>query len=269
MIRKTTFLAALAGLATTLSAHAQNFDNILQATLLTGWRQADGSHMAGIRLELEPGWHTYWRAPGDAGIPPIFDMSGSGNFKDAQVIWPRPEVYEQNGLRSIVYKDQIVLPLQVLPRSKGKDIALTAKIEIGICKDICIPQTLKISAVLPATSAKRDSRIAASLADRPYSGKQAGAANVRCQISPASDGISLQTSFTLPPVGRREAIVIETANLLLWVAEPDMKRSGNTLTAVTNIQHVEDAPFMLNRSGIRITVLGESQAVEIMGCTGN
>jgi hypothetical protein len=63
-------------------------------------------------------------------------------------------------------------------------------------------------------------------------------------------------------------MVIEAANSLLWIAEPQMRRSGNTLSATTDIQHVEGAPFMLNRSGIRITVLGENKAVEITGCTG-
>lgn len=263
---KTLAISAIAALSFAQSAHAQNFDDIVEASLITGWRQADGSHIAGIRLDLETGWHTYWRAPGDAGIPPIFDMEGSSNFKMAQVIWPRPEVYEQNGLRSIVYHDHVILPLQVMPKSKGKDITLTAKIDIGVCKDICIPQTLSISAVLPASSKKRDARIVAALADRAYSGKEAGAQNVRCQISPAADGVTLKTTLTLPRVGRREAMVIEAANPLLWVAEPDMTRTGNTISATTNLQHVEGAPFMLNRSGIRITVLGEKRAVEIEGC---
>ena len=122
MMLKTTLLSALVAMTLGSNAVAQNFDDIIDASLITGWRQADGSHMAGIRLKLENGWHTYWRAPGDAGIPPTFDMAGSRNFKAAQVIWPRPEVYEQNGLRSIVYHDQVILPLQIMPKSKGGDI---------------------------------------------------------------------------------------------------------------------------------------------------
>ncbi|MGB7317797.1 MAG: protein-disulfide reductase DsbD domain-containing protein [Planktotalea sp.] len=266
-LRKT-LLAALALLASPVVAFSQSFDDVLVATLLTGWRQSDGSHMAAVQLSLKPGWHTYWRAPGDAGIPPLFDLSGSGNFKGVQVIWPRPDVYTDNGLRSIVYYDEVVLPLRVMPKANGKDIALTAKIDVGICKDICVPQTLNVSAVLPATANKRDPRIAAALADRPFSGKQAGAKNLRCQISPSADGIKLATTLTLPRVGQREAVIIETADPLLWVAEPEVTRNGNQLSAITEIQNVEGAPFMLNRSGIRITVLGESRAVEINGCKG-
>ena len=268
MLLKTTLFSALVAMALGSNAVAQNFDDIVDASLITGWRQADGSHMAGIRLKLKNGWHTYWRAPGDAGIPPTFDMVGSHNFKAAQIIWPRPEVYEQNGLRSIVYHDQVILPLQIMPKSKGGDITVNAKIDIGVCKEICVPQTLRISAVLPAADKKRDGRIVASLAERAYTGKEAGAKNVRCQITPTADGILLTTTLSLPTVGRREAMVIEAANSLLWIAEPQMRRSGNTLSATTDIQHVEGAPFMLNRSGIRITVLGENKAVEITGCTG-
>lgn len=268
MIFKKTLLALIAALALPVPATAQNFDDVLDATLLTGWRQSDGSHMAGVLLSLAPGWHTYWRAPGDAGIPPVFDLRGSGNFKAAQIVWPRPEVYYDNGLRSIVYYDQVVLPLRVTPTKKGGDVTLKAQIEVGICKDICVPQTLNVSATLPAQASKRDPRIAAALADRPYSGKQAGVRNVKCQITPTSDGIKLATSFIMPQIGQSEAVVIETADPLLWIAAPEVARKGQTLTASADIQHVEGAPFMLNRSGIRITVLGKSRAVEIKGCKG-
>ena len=265
---KTKIYAALACFAFAPFAQAQNYDDVIEASLITGWRQADGSHMSGIRLEMKTGWHTYWRAPGDAGIPPSFDLSGSSNLRDAQVVWPRPEVYEQNGMRSIVYHDQVVLPLQVMPSAQGQDIQLNAQIEVGVCKDICIPQTLTISAVLPATSTKRDGRIAASLADRAYSGAEAGAQNVRCRITPSADGVTLETTLNLPRVGRSEAMIIEAANPLLWIAQPKIKRSGNTLSAVTQIQHVESAPFLLNRSALRITVLTDQRAVEIAGCKG-
>ncbi|MEN8891603.1 protein-disulfide reductase DsbD domain-containing protein [Planktotalea arctica] len=268
MTGKLALFTFIASLAAPIAAQAQNFDDIIDASLLSGWRQSDGSHMAAIRLDLEQGWHTYWRAPGDAGIPPYFDMSGSGNFKSFQVLWPRPEVYEQNGLRSIVYHDSVVLPLRIVPTARGQDITLNAEIEIGICKDICIPKTLNVRAVLPAAARARDALIASALADRPDTGKEAGAQNVTCRISPTRDGVALKTTLTLPRVGRSEAMAIETADPLLWVGEPEMIRSGNALSSVTQIQHVEGAPFILNRSGIRITVLGESRAVEISGCTG-
>lgn len=263
-----TLLTACALMLSGTALWAQNFDDVLKAGLLSGWRETDGSHMAAIRFDLADGWHTYWRAPGDAGIPPRFDLSKSQNVKAMQVIWPVPEVYVQNGLRSIIYRDQLVLPIRLTPRTTGADITLDAKIEIGICKDICIPQTLNVRAVLPAGAGARDGRIAAALASRPFSGAEAGASRVRCSMTPTAEGMTLTTAMTLPRTGAVEAMVIETGNPLLWVAEPQMTRKGNSVTARTEIQHVEGAPFVLNRSELRITVLSASRAVEIKGCTG-
>ena len=72
-------LALLASLAALGPGHATTQDDVLQATLLPGWQTASGSHMAAVDLTLAPGWKTYWRSPGDAGIPPRFDWSGSKN----------------------------------------------------------------------------------------------------------------------------------------------------------------------------------------------
>jgi DsbC/DsbD-like thiol-disulfide interchange protein len=259
-------LLALVAALPALPAAAQNFDDVLEARLLTGWRQADGSHMAALQLDLAPGWKTYWRAPGDAGIPPIFNMTGSGNLSDAQVVWPRPEFFMQNGMRSIGYEGRVVLPMRVMPRQSGADIELRAQVEIGICEEICIPQTLNISALLPAQDTAKNAKIRASLADVPFSGAEAGASNVTCALEPSEDGMQLTARFSLPPQGRGEAVVIETANPLLWVAEPDVTRRGNTVTAVTELQHVDGKSFAIKRDGVTITVLSAKQAVEIKGC---
>ncbi len=59
---------------TAVPALAQDqFDLPVTGQVLEGWVRADGTRMAAVQLDLEPGWKTYWRAPGDAGIPPSFD----------------------------------------------------------------------------------------------------------------------------------------------------------------------------------------------------
>lgn len=267
MTIKSLLMSAAACAVCATAGATQNLDDVLTASLLPGWRQADGSHMAGIRLQMAPGWHTYWRAPGDAGIPPQFDLAGSRNLATMQVVWPRPEVYEQSGMRSIVYHEDVVLPVTLAPKSRGAAITFNAEITVGVCKDICVPQTLNVRATLPASGGQRDSRIAAALADQPLTAREAGASEARCTLTPTSGGMTLTAALSLPRVGKREAMVIETASPLLWVAEPELQRSGNKVTASTTIAHVEGAPFVLNRSGIRITVLGESRAVDIRGCS--
>ena len=54
--------------------------------------------MAAVEIRLAPGWHTYWRVPGEAGIPPRFDWSGSQNLAAVAYEWPRPEIIVSYGI---------------------------------------------------------------------------------------------------------------------------------------------------------------------------
>jgi DsbC/DsbD-like thiol-disulfide interchange protein len=78
----------------------------------------NGGHMAAVELQLAPGWKTYWRSPGDAGIPPSFDWSGSENVKSVRLHWPAPEVFEANGMQTIGYHERLVLPVEITPRTR-------------------------------------------------------------------------------------------------------------------------------------------------------
>ncbi len=260
ILTPTAILLALAG-----AAQATDLDGIVQAELRPGWRKADGTHMTALQLTLAPGWKTYWRAPGDAGIPPSFDWSGSENMKSVGVTWPTPKVMYQSGMRSVGYSDLVVFPIAIAPETAGP-ITLNARVDLGLCKDICLPHSLSIRATLGADMSKPDPIIAAALADRPFSEKEAGVGTVTCTFSQTADGMSVTARIPMGTAGGTEATVIETANPMVWVSEPDATRQGNELVTSAELSHVEGRPFALKRSDIRITVLGKSYAVDIKGC---
>ena len=213
MIRALTLaLAATLGLFQATQAPAQNPD-LVQADLRPGWRLADGSHMAALHLRLAPGWKTYWRAPGDAGIPPVFNWSGSRNTAHVDVLWPAPHVFRQSGMRSVGYSRELVLPLRITPSAKGGPIELHTEMDLGICSDICVPQTLRISASLPA-SGRPDPVIASALASAPFSESEAGVGQVRCTITPDKKGLRLRAEIDMPRAGSKEDAVIESALVL-------------------------------------------------------
>ncbi|MDA5558307.1 protein-disulfide reductase DsbD domain-containing protein [Shimia sp. MMG029] len=260
-------LAPLCALVLPAMASAQSFDQVVQAEVLPGWRNADGTHMAGVRITLNPGWKTYWRAPGDAGIPPQISWRGSRNVGDLAISWPTPDVFYENGMRSIGYSEDLVLPVKIAPIQAGKPVRLKAVLDIGVCREICVPQRLKIDGELAAPGA-RDARIVASIVDQPLSAEEAGVHQVTCTLTPSEDGIKLQAKIKMPRAGADEVAVIETANPEIWVAEGTTKRSGDTLVAETEMMHVSDASFLINRADLRFTVLSTGEAVDIHGCTG-
>jgi DsbC/DsbD-like thiol-disulfide interchange protein len=259
-----TVLALCLGAA--MPARAQQGADVIDMRVLPGWRTASGTHVAALEIRLREGWKTYWRAPGDAGIPPQFDWRRSRNLSGVEVIWPTPEISVSGGLRTIGYSDVLVLPLRLAPAQAGGDIKLRGTVDLGVCKDVCVPVTLRVNERLPRAATKPDPRIAAAMASRPYSAAEAGVSRVTCRITPVEDGLGLRAEIDMPGAGGTETTVIEVDDPRIWVAPARAARKGNRLVAETRLYHVEGHAFALDRSGIRITVLGQSRAVDIQGC---
>lgn len=241
--------------------------DVIEGEILQGWVRADGSRVAGIRLTMAPGWKTYWRAPGDMGIPPTFDWSGSGNLSVVAVEWPAPTVFREGNLITIGYKDQVVLPLVIAVPRKGEPVTLDAMIDLGVCSDVCVPAELHLQGVIDTDATRADPVIAASLAQRPFSASEGGLTNATCVIGMAADGLELAAKLTLPSAGGQEIVVIEAGQPDIWVSEADTSRSGNTLKARVDIAHANGGPVALNRSNIRFTVMGSKHTVDAVGCT--
>jgi DsbC/DsbD-like thiol-disulfide interchange protein len=96
--------------------------------------------LGGIAFQLQPGWKTYWRTPGDSGVPPRFDFSKSDNVEAVTVLWPAPLKFDDGaGGHSIGYHDQIVLPLRIVAKVADKPVRLRAEINYAVCERLCIP----------------------------------------------------------------------------------------------------------------------------------
>lgn len=143
-------LLAMLGLAAVPALAAEsNWSNSGKAKVrlvAAGAPSAGAPIRAGVEIQLERGWHTYWRYAGDAGIPPRFDWSRSTNLASADVLWPAPQrIPVEGGIESIGYKDSVLLPVHVTPRDPTKPVALRLRLDFGICEKICIPATADIA----------------------------------------------------------------------------------------------------------------------------
>lgn len=266
MKRILNLLAAACLALSVVPAQAQNVSEIVQAEILPGWRAADGTHVAGLRLTLKQGWKTYWRAPGDAGIPPQFDWRASRNLSSVRVEWPTPSQIDQGGLTTIGYDRTVTLPLRVDPRRAGREIRLAGTIDMGVCKDVCVPVNLSVSQDLSETARRPDPAIVAALAERPYSAAEAGVGPVTCRLSPVEGGLRLRAVIDMQSIGPGELAIFEAGDPNIWIAPAKTRRDGGRLIAETTLQHVAGRSFALDRSELRITVLGPGSAVDIHGC---
>jgi DsbC/DsbD-like thiol-disulfide interchange protein len=104
---------------------------------------------AGVEIKLERGWKTYWRYPGDSGVPPHFDFSQSSNVKSVTVLWPAPHRFSDEGGESIGYKEAVTFPLRIEPQDPGKPVTLHVSLDYAVCEKLCAPA--KGAATLPLT----------------------------------------------------------------------------------------------------------------------
>ncbi|SMX23184.1 protein-disulfide reductase DsbD domain-containing protein [Boseongicola aestuarii] len=259
-------LAAMALAIQAPLAAAEIPDVLAQVEVLPGWRGDDGLHHAAFSIKLAPGWKTYWRAPGDAGIPPIFDWSKSGNLSGAGVSFPVPRVFYENGMRSIGYDDGMILPITLRATEAADDIELSGRMTIGVCYDICVPVELYFDALLPSTGTTPSPTVVRAMKDRPMTAAEAGVGSVSCDIEPIRDGMRITAIMDVPRMSDQDVAVIELDNREVWVSEPTMTRKGGTLVASADLVPPDAQPFVLARQDVRITVFGGGQAVDIRGC---
>ena len=159
----TVFVSSLAIEARAQDSSPWQRDGHSAVRLLAGSRSG-AVLLGGIAFQLQPGWKTYWRTPGDSGVPPRFDFSKSENIEAVTVLWPAPMKFDDGaGGHSLGYKGQLVLPLRIVPKSADKPVTLRADINYAVCEKLCIP--VDASAELPFTSvaSTEDSALFAAL----------------------------------------------------------------------------------------------------------
>jgi DsbC/DsbD-like thiol-disulfide interchange protein len=120
--------------------------------------------LGGIAFQLQRGWKTYWRTPGDSGVPPRFDFSKSENIEAVTVMWPAPLKFDDGaGGVSLGYHDQTVLPLRIVPKSPDKPVTLRAAINYAVCEKICIPVEANAELAFNSVASTEDSALFAAL----------------------------------------------------------------------------------------------------------
>ncbi len=251
-----------------LAQNDEAWGEIARLEVLDGGATAEGRYLGALHLTLKEGWKTYWRAPGEAGIPPRFDWRGSRNVADLRVTWPTPEVFLTSGYRTIGYHHELVLPVEITPRDPGRPIRLKGRMELGLCKDVCIPSELTFDHNA-ALDAERNPAIAAALAARPWTASEGKVRQVTCRLSPSPYGMKISVRITMPSAGGEEIAVIEGGSPELVASETTSWREAADLVAEAELLPTTNAPLAVDRSALRFTVLGTSHAVDIRGCTAN
>jgi thiol:disulfide interchange protein DsbD len=185
----------------------------------------------GLQIQHQPHWHTYWKNPGDSGLPTTLDWTLPAGVQAGSIQWPTPKKLPLGPLLNYGYDGALLLPVAVtLPAdfsAEGLDVKLHA--EWLVCKDVCIPESGDFALRVPtqAATAGHAALFAAAVAAQPQD-------QPRTQAAVSFDGTSMVVRVTgLPTVwqGRELSLLPETAGLLQTAAPQQNRWSADAWTA--------------------------------------
>lgn len=271
IIRPLSLALMMAAAPPALAQMGAQVDGISGADLVAGGQLPDGRLLAALHISLTPEWKTYWRRPGEGGgIPPQFDWAGSENLASASLIWPTPEVWYDFDMLNIGYHNQMVVPIAITPKDAALPVSLALGLDMGVCKDICVPARVVLTATVQA-SAPRQAMIDAAMANQPTPATAIAGVSWHCTALPIKDGLQVTAIMTLPEgslraSSGRETVVIEHNRAEVWASPAQVSRQGATLVAVADLVPPTAAPFDLHAGDLRLTVMAAGKALDMQGC---
>jgi DsbC/DsbD-like thiol-disulfide interchange protein len=174
LIRMQVLFLGLTGLGVTLaparaedSASAWATGSKSAARLIAAPSDTKSTYRAGIEIKLAANTITYWRSPGESGVPPVFDFSHSSNLRSADVSFPAPKRINEEGSDIYGYETDVVLPIRVEPQERGKPVELVLDLDYAACEKICVPVHAKLELSLPTMDAGKAEALAAAEAAVP------------------------------------------------------------------------------------------------------
>jgi DsbC/DsbD-like thiol-disulfide interchange protein len=209
----------------------------------------EGAYRAGIEIKLAPATITYWRSPGESGVPPVFDFSHSSNLRSAEVSFPAPQRIEEGGSEVFGYGSGVVLPVRVTPQEPGKPVDLVLDLDYAACEKICLPVHASLRLGLPAKDTSETPAITAAESRVPRRlSAQEIARDVAIIPLAGSDKPTWRLHWRGPPVAD------------LFAEPPDLffmetKRDGEDFL-VAMAEHPKDAPA--SDVPVRFTLTGAS-----------
>ncbi len=254
----------IAALWLPVAALAQNMD-YGTVKLLKGWQAGDGSYQIALEFNLNEGWKTYWRTPGPAGLPPIFNWDGSDNIGDLRYDWPTPEIIDQSGMITLGYHNRFILPIRITPEADGPvRVALT--LNFGVCSDICVPAQAVFLARLDGSANESVDLIETALAQGPQGRGTSGLERIDCTVSPKDNGYEITANLDFADPIIAPFTVIEYGSQEIWIDMAESETRGRAISASAPMQYYGSGKMNMDMAALTVSVFGADRAVEIRGC---
>ncbi|MCW6509885.1 protein-disulfide reductase DsbD domain-containing protein [Lichenifustis flavocetrariae] len=220
-----------------------------------------GVRLAGIEIDLDPMYLTYWRSPGDAGVAPVAAFEGSTNVKDGKILFPAPGRFSEDGAEALGYKGGVVFPLEVTPAEPAKPVSLVLTLSFALCERQCLPAQAKCKLMLTGDGQSPEAGLVRdALARVPAPAGVGGAGPLRILSVEGDAGqdhltvLARTTSNDIPMLfAEAPDPWFVQAGAGLWLNDGSLKYTVNVLA-----RPQDPAPLP-----VRLTLVGVETAIEV------
>lgn len=184
---------------------------------------ADGKVTLALEIRLAEGWKTYWRSPGDAGLPPVLDWAGSRNLAPGAIAWPAPLRFSFAGLETFGYEGDVVLPIAARRPDRAAPASARLSVDFLTCGRLCVPARVTLALDLSAAAGPGPwaGPIAQALARVPVDGPGDGIAVERAAVAAeGADGVLSVRLVARPPLGQPDLLVEGAGGIAFDRPEP-------------------------------------------------
>ena len=222
--------------------------------LLNAGKQSD-VWRSGIYITMQKGWKTYWRVPGDGGVPPSFDWSGSQNVAATQVMMPLPHRFVDENGEGIGYKTEVVFPVDVKPIDPDRPVSLSLNMFYAVCNDICVPVQAQVKLEIDAKSASASDkfRLRVARAAVPVNADENRLSVLSLRQLEANGKASLEVSLKGIKSPAQADIFVETEGNSYFRKPELVSRSGEMTTWRIAVDSF-GGPVSLAGKSVRLTI---------------
>ncbi len=211
-------------------------------------------YKAAAEIRLPSTAITYWRTPGDAGVPPKFSVNGSENVAKAEVLFPAPRRIDEQGIEAFGYRGGVVFPIHVAARNRGAPVRLRLTVDYAVCDNICLPEESSAELVLPlAAQSPQDAIIAAAEAQVPV---VLSPHDVALDVGIVPDKTVKNPTWLLTWKGNSSPTDLFAEAPEGWALETHRRADGRFSIAAV------EAPSVARHVAVRMTLTGEPKAYE-------
>jgi len=219
----------------------------------------------GLQIELDPGWKTYWRIPGDSGIPPQIKWDGSTNIKSIELSWPTPHRFIDKYGMSIGYKNEIVLPVKIVPKDKTAPIHLALELNYAVCAEVCLPASANMTLEIKPENSKTGPfkrKLQRYLEQVPKISQSSKGLRVsKLDVSGEGEHVALSFEVENPKGDALVDVFVEGDETLFFGTPKKIIHKGSVSLVEVYVSGVKSAKALVGKK-LRFTLVGKKSSVD-------